>query len=56
MAVNQDGIVVRLRPSIVGDVLYVRYGDYVVVYQHISTEFNNVDNKQIPRGRVRPVK
>mgnify|MGYP002073936708 FL=1 len=37
MAVNQDGVVVRVRPSLVGQVVYVDYGDLVVVYQHVDT-------------------
>jgi murein DD-endopeptidase MepM/ murein hydrolase activator NlpD len=47
MSVNQEGVVVDLRPTSHGYALYVQYGNMVVVYQHIDTTLKVGDTVQV---------
>lgn len=37
MAVNMNGVVINIRQTKYGEAVYIQYGDWVVVYQHIDS-------------------
>lgn len=42
MAVNMNGVVINIRQTKYGEAVYIQYGDWVVVYQHIDSHLLSV--------------